>query len=146
METIWEGDVKEFSRAFDLICIVDQIHDYATKQHREFIMKHLEAWYARDEKIRESGELSVLAPDAGASNNMASEDSDVEMINADLGGSGLDVGDENGSMDTNGHIEASSRPGERAPEWFRLKQEAKFAKQKKAHQTRARNRKENQPA
>ncbi|KAL1857448.1 hypothetical protein VTK73DRAFT_8093 [Phialemonium thermophilum] len=56
VETIWEGDVKEFSRAFDLICIVDQIHDYAVKHHRPFVMRHLEAWHARHENPDSSGE------------------------------------------------------------------------------------------
>ena len=50
METIWQGDVKQFSGAYDLICIVDQIHDYAVNNHRELIMKHLEAWHVRHEK------------------------------------------------------------------------------------------------
>ncbi|KAG7293521.1 hypothetical protein NEMBOFW57_003573 [Staphylotrichum longicolle] len=45
VETIWQGDVKEFTGAYDLICIVDQIHDYAVNDHREFVMKHLEAWH-----------------------------------------------------------------------------------------------------
>ncbi|KFY90104.1 hypothetical protein V500_05298 [Pseudogymnoascus sp. VKM F-4518 (FW-2643)] len=50
VETIWEGDVKDFSRAFELICIVDQIQDYAVNIHRPFVMNHLEAWHARHQK------------------------------------------------------------------------------------------------
>ncbi|PKK40972.1 hypothetical protein CI102_15222, partial [Trichoderma harzianum] len=50
VETIWEGDVKEWGRAFDLICIVDQIQDFAVHHHRPFVMKHLEAWHTRHQK------------------------------------------------------------------------------------------------
>ncbi|KAH0523231.1 hypothetical protein TsFJ059_008266 [Trichoderma semiorbis] len=52
VETIWEGDVKEWGRAFDLICIVDQIQDFAVHHHRPFVMKHLEAWHARHQKTK----------------------------------------------------------------------------------------------
>lgn len=47
VETIWSGDTKKWHYAFDLICIVDQIHDYAAHKHRPFVMKHLEAWHSR---------------------------------------------------------------------------------------------------
>jgi hypothetical protein len=50
VETIWEGDVKQLSRAYELSCIVDQIHGYAANQHRKFVIKHLEAWLQHAEK------------------------------------------------------------------------------------------------
>jgi hypothetical protein len=64
VETIWEGDVKEFSRAYDLICIVDQIHNYAVSQHRKFVTKHLEPWLRRAEDFDEGQlkEMSYLDP------------------------------------------------------------------------------------
>jgi hypothetical protein len=62
VETIWEADVKEFSRAYDLICIVDQIHNYAVSQHRKFVTKHLEPWLRRAEDFEEAQlkEMSYL--------------------------------------------------------------------------------------
>lgn len=51
VETIWEADIKNFSRAYDLICIVDQIHDFAVTRHRPFVTRHLEAWLTRAENI-----------------------------------------------------------------------------------------------
>ncbi|KAM5358076.1 hypothetical protein ACJZ2D_015613 [Fusarium nematophilum] len=50
VETIWEGDVKQANYAIELICIIDQVHDYATQQHRPFVMKHLEAWHDRHKR------------------------------------------------------------------------------------------------
>ncbi|OAG17118.1 hypothetical protein CC77DRAFT_1064383 [Alternaria alternata] len=49
-ETIWEGDVKDFSRAYELICLVDQIHDFAANQHRKFVIEHLERWLVHCEE------------------------------------------------------------------------------------------------
>ena len=54
METIWEGDIKELSRACDLICIVDQIHNYAVSQHHQFVTKHLKLWLRRAEDLEEA--------------------------------------------------------------------------------------------
>ncbi|QYT02930.1 hypothetical protein H0G86_009912 [Trichoderma simmonsii] len=50
METIWKGDIRKYSEAMQLIYIVDQIHDFAIEQHYPFVLKHLEAWYARDKQ------------------------------------------------------------------------------------------------
>lgn len=55
-ETIWEGDIKDFSRAYELICIVDQVHNFAANQHREFVIKHLEPWL----ELAEERELALL--------------------------------------------------------------------------------------
>lgn len=51
MQTIWKGDIRKYSEALQLIYIVDQIHDFAIKQHYPFVLKHLEAWYARDRQF-----------------------------------------------------------------------------------------------
>ncbi|KAL7905382.1 hypothetical protein GGI35DRAFT_471633 [Trichoderma velutinum] len=50
MQTIWKGDIRKYSEALQLIYIVDQIHDFAIKQHYPFVLKHLEAWYAREKQ------------------------------------------------------------------------------------------------
>ncbi|KAI1506256.1 hypothetical protein F5X99DRAFT_366115 [Biscogniauxia marginata] len=73
VETIWKGNVKEFSRAFDLICIVDQIHNYAATHHRPFVLKHLEAWYARHEKSPQHTQPSISASDLAAAGFTGSE-------------------------------------------------------------------------
>lgn len=58
--------MSEFSHAYDLICIVDQIHEYAVKQHRDFVIKHLKAWHRRHEDVmeerykkEEAGEIKI---------------------------------------------------------------------------------------
>ncbi|UKZ53378.1 hypothetical protein TrVGV298_007170 [Trichoderma virens] len=48
VETIWGGDISTVSNALQLLYIVDQIHDYAMKHHFPFVLKHLEAWCARE--------------------------------------------------------------------------------------------------
>lgn len=50
METIWEGDVCKISGAIELITIVDQIQEWAVTHHRDFVTKHLEAWFDHREK------------------------------------------------------------------------------------------------
>ncbi|KAL6690845.1 hypothetical protein J3F84DRAFT_177081 [Trichoderma pleuroticola] len=52
VDTIWGGDIDKPSDALQLLCIVDQIHDYAIKHHLPFVLKHLEAWCARDSQSR----------------------------------------------------------------------------------------------
>ena len=39
------GGVRTFSRAYELLILVDQIHTYTERQHRKFVMQHLHAWY-----------------------------------------------------------------------------------------------------
>ncbi|KAI1330461.1 hypothetical protein F5Y16DRAFT_396428 [Xylariaceae sp. FL0255] len=63
VETIWEGDVKIWKHAFDLICIVDQIHDYAAHQHRPYVTKHLDAWHAKHHKALEPTRSCISAND-----------------------------------------------------------------------------------
>ena len=50
METSWEGDVCKVSGAIELIAIVDQIQEWAVTHHRNFVTKHLEAWFDHKEK------------------------------------------------------------------------------------------------
>ncbi|KAI8943533.1 hypothetical protein NX059_001529 [Plenodomus lindquistii] len=63
-ETIWEGDVTDFSRAYELICLVDQVHDFAANQHREFVIKHLQPWLelAEDCEMDLIREIMALQP------------------------------------------------------------------------------------
>ena len=49
MDAIWKGDVKDFNRARELICLVDQVHGFAANQHRKFVIKHLEPWLGQFE-------------------------------------------------------------------------------------------------
>ncbi len=44
MKQIWEGDITEESAAWQLHCIIDQIHHWAIETFRPFILDHLEAW------------------------------------------------------------------------------------------------------
>ena len=82
VETIWEGAVKEFGRAYDLICIVDQIQDYAVKYHRPFVMDHLEAWHARHQKTLELWKRAVREINA-ATAYMDMEGSDISGFDSD---------------------------------------------------------------
>ncbi|KAL7946741.1 hypothetical protein V8C42DRAFT_364048, partial [Trichoderma barbatum] len=50
VQKIWEGNIEEYPNALQLIYIMDQIHDYAIKHHVPFVLKHLEAWYAREDQ------------------------------------------------------------------------------------------------
>lgn len=50
VETLWEGNVCERPRAFDFICLVDQIHRFAITQHRDFVIRHLEPWIGKAEE------------------------------------------------------------------------------------------------
>lgn len=143
VDTIWEGDVKEFSRAFDLICIVDQIHDYAVKNHRPFVMRHLEAWHARHEKslepIRSALRLDAAISEDSMPEDMESSDSsdsDSDGENPDSSGESCDF-----------EVIASLMGGfhSKLPEWFHLKESSKTTRQEKARQTRERNRKLRQP-
>lgn len=147
VETLWEGDVKNFRDAFDLICIVDQIHDYAKNQHRPFIMKHLEAWYTREEKTLGAVKLSTPAPDATASTHTGSDD--VDMVNYGLDDLGCDSENADGSLDSDeadGSGKSSLDLQSKRPGWLRVKLEAKYAKQEKAYQTRVRNQQAGNPA
>ncbi|KAH6623083.1 hypothetical protein F5144DRAFT_352850 [Chaetomium tenue] len=131
VETIWEGDVKEFSRAFDLICIVDQIHDYALNVHRPFVMQHLEAWHARHEKFLEPEGPS---PDT------------LRAANYGDGSAGMGSGATNG-----GNSHGFNRPIQiekilnlagfgKKPEWFNLKRASLERRTDKAQMTREHNR------
>ncbi|KAI5456645.1 hypothetical protein BGZ63DRAFT_467840 [Mariannaea sp. PMI_226] len=127
VETIWEGDVKIWPKAFELICIMDQVHDYAVNNHRPFVMKHLEAWHSRHEKLLEADDTAL---NDGTSEDMELSDSD---------------GEESDSSDCDPNdFEAFTRPIKsrlRLLKWFDLKERSKEARGDKARQTREHNRK-----
>jgi hypothetical protein len=50
MKLIWWGNVAYRQEAGELLDIIDQIHDYAIRVHRQFVAKHLETWLARAEE------------------------------------------------------------------------------------------------
>lgn len=54
MEPIWKGDICEAGKAMELLCIVDQIHEYAVTTQKEFVVQHLEPWLLQAEKDLES--------------------------------------------------------------------------------------------
>ena len=144
VETIWEGDVKEFSRAYDLMCIVDQIHDYAVNHHRPFVMNHLEAWHARHQKTLEpikkaiahmdeickNADISVYDSD-DISNDSFDFDTDSAMGDSDV----FDT-----EYDFDELAELYSMPPKKPAEWFRLKEQSKNARQEIANETRKGNR------
>ncbi|KAF4946670.1 hypothetical protein FGADI_11018 [Fusarium gaditjirri] len=61
IERIWDGDVKVPDNAMSLICIMNQVHDYATDQHRPFVMRHLEAWHSKHERTKGATSLKHLS-------------------------------------------------------------------------------------
>jgi len=112
---VWESDIKSFSRAYDLICIVDQIHNFAVTKHRQFVINHLEPWLSRAEEIGRSQAIERLhwqdEQDAAEFSSLIDE-SDSEIANLKL-------------MPT--------------PEWAKLKEATKEARNAKSLQTRDRN-------
>jgi hypothetical protein len=133
VETIWRGDVKQSNCAFDLICIVDQIQDYAANTHRPFVMKHLEAWHARHERLLEP----VRSPRRvfPSANSKEGISKDRELSDPDPDNSA--DSDESRDLELlTSLIESSSK----VPEWLRLKQASNMTRQDKAQQTRERNR------
>ena len=153
VETIWEGNVKEFSRAYDLICIVDQIQDYAVNQHRPFVMKHLEAWHARHQKTLEPVKEAVREINAAtAYMTVVHKDSDITGLDSDdisndsydfdkdleMGDFGSD--DSDSSYDFDELAKLYDLGPNKPAEWLRLKEQSKNARQEIANETRKRNR------
>jgi hypothetical protein len=138
VETIWEGDVKEFSRAADLICIVDQIHDYAVNYHRSFVINHLEAWHARHQKTMEPRQRAVLEINAAtAYTDVAHEDSDISDFDSDDFDKDSEMGDfDSDDIDSSSYDFGPNKPAE----WLRLKEQSKNARREIANETRKRNR------
>ncbi|KAF7555567.1 hypothetical protein G7Z17_g2048 [Cylindrodendrum hubeiense] len=130
VETLWEGDVTQPENAIQLICIVDQIHEYATNEHRPFVMNHLEAWHERHKRTAktvalhdQAALLGLLSTEDLHSESDEDETSSVDHLKSDDMESLIDL-----------------EPDMDQPEWARLKKESKMARNKKAQQTRARNR------
>lgn len=126
METIWEEDVKSFSAAYDLICIVDQIHEYAINYHRPFVIKHLEAWHARHQRLVASTDVPM-----DGSSAQESEATDLNTSNAEDGG--------NNALRIAAN-EDDWNQAERA-EWYRLKQRSKAIQDAKMKDSREKKRK-----
>ena len=139
METIWQGDVKQFSGAYDLICIVDQIHDYAVNNHRELIMKHLEAWHVRHEKTRQPSTSSAQPLHAGKPTDGSSDRSDSSESD------GTDAEDGNKPHGFEDHLGLLMDFDTTMPEWLLVKERSKSARQAKAQETRQRNRRLRRP-
>lgn len=130
VETIWEGDVADVSRAYDLICIVDQVHDYAVNQHREYLMKHLEAWHARHEKslIPTKPPRSTLNAAVPLQEEKGAGATDLQQDVSD---------DEEDEDDPFWNIFSKTLIG--TPEWLRLKEGSIMTRQDMARQTRQQN-------
>lgn len=56
VDRIWSGNICEENKAYDLLCIMEQIHNYAVTKHRDFVVEHLQAWLRR-------AELDACLPD-----------------------------------------------------------------------------------
>lgn len=115
-----------FSRAFELICIVDQIHDYAIHRHRDFVMKHLEAWYARDNTVKKEFEI-VVGGDENFDTDMHNSFGldDANLVNLDKENLNLNKNwDAGPSINLVNSDDATLDLLERVPEWFRLKEDA----------------------
>ncbi|KAL5087463.1 hypothetical protein Trisim1_007861 [Trichoderma cf. simile WF8] len=143
VETIWEGDVKEWGRAFDLICIVDQIQDFAVHHHRPFVMKHLEAWHTRHQKMIRS--FNEVTPQTNATTAyMDKPDKDSGKVDSNP----LDGG--NASPDPHADLDKKDFPlnneqlayfyRNKPTEWYRLKSTTEFIRRDMSNETRRRNR------
>ncbi|UKZ53379.1 hypothetical protein TrVGV298_007171 [Trichoderma virens] len=60
IETLWYGDVTIPTDALKLICIVDQIHDYAIQYHRPSVLNHLSSWLTWSEKPAQNRRFALF--------------------------------------------------------------------------------------
>ncbi|KAL7935575.1 hypothetical protein V8C35DRAFT_297709 [Trichoderma chlorosporum] len=60
VEELWCGDVTNAMKALELTCIVDQIHDYAVRYHRRFVLNHLTSWLNWSEEPENNRPLALL--------------------------------------------------------------------------------------
>lgn len=142
VETIWEGDVKEWGRAFDLICIVDQIQDFAVHHHRPFVMKHLEAWHARHQKTKEPVKEAIRTANATTADmDIPDEDSaKVDSNPLDGGNTSLDPHADLDMKDSVLIDEELAYLNSTTPAWWRLKSATEFIRRDMSNETRRRNR------
>ncbi|PNP51628.1 hypothetical protein THARTR1_07745 [Trichoderma harzianum] len=147
VETIWEGDVKEFSRAFDLICIVDQIQEYAVHHHRPFVMKHLEAWHTRHQKMIQAAKGAIRETNATtAYMDMSEDDSDkVDSNPLDGGNTSLDPHPDSDVKDFDvNNVDRFEQlvylDYSEPAEWFLLKLRTDITRRDMSNETRRRNR------
>lgn len=135
VETIWRGDVKNKENALELICLVDQIHDYATKQHRPFVMKHLEAWHHRHKRTK------VAAPNWKS--HMTAEQAIASTSEGLYSSSDEDISSSVSSPGPNKKVVMSDvelYPNVPLPKWYILKDRSISTRNEKARQTRFHNR------
>ncbi|KAJ5413912.1 hypothetical protein N7509_000539 [Penicillium cosmopolitanum] len=45
-QRVWSGRVVTKRKAWELLSLVDQIHSWGVTEHRDFVIKHMEAWHA----------------------------------------------------------------------------------------------------
>lgn len=139
METIWQGDVTNPGRAYNLICLVDQIHKYAVNQHRTFVMEHLEAWHARHERLifDELPPLEDLGPAISADDDI--EDEPIEEPDSE------DLDRPHGALEVRSVLamlactKAVLGRAETEPKWLRLKEASKQVRARKAQAQKERN-------
>ncbi|KAL7906939.1 hypothetical protein GGI35DRAFT_487408 [Trichoderma velutinum] len=117
IKTIWTGDVRDCRQARDLICIVDQIQDYAVHHHRPFVMNHLEAWHTRHQRTKDEDPYKNGVRKLEAARDLKG---DVWFHQQ--------------------HIELLKSTPIKSPEWSKLKLYSKFNRQEIANETRRRNR------
>lgn len=44
-QRIWSGRVIDERKAWELLCLIDQIHHYATTRFRDYVIQHLQTWH-----------------------------------------------------------------------------------------------------
>lgn len=140
METIWQGDVTDISRAYDLICLTNQIHKYAVNQHRSFVMEHLEAWHARHERLllERLPPIDELDPASGEEDDLESDP--VEDPDSDETDQLYDGFEPKSALALLLTIDAVFSQAQMDPEWFRLKEDSKKARARKAQAQKQHNR------
>ncbi|KAL2132938.1 hypothetical protein VTI74DRAFT_3128 [Chaetomium olivicolor] len=44
-QRIWSGRIITEKKAWELLCVIDQIHEWGVTTHRDFVIRHLEPWH-----------------------------------------------------------------------------------------------------
>ena len=51
-QKLWSGHVTCEEKAFELLTLIEEIHDWSITMHRSFVLEHLRAWHNRcDENL-----------------------------------------------------------------------------------------------
>ena len=79
VEPLWKGDLCQMGDVLSALTIVDQIHKFAVTTHRDFVIKHLEAWLQLAEE-----ELDSFCDndDGWTSDDVASPSFTLRMLNS----------------------------------------------------------------